>query len=217
MVWNTVRTLYAYIIEILFPPSRRAQKVRAIEALSVRIRQSALGMHTLTTLLSYHEPTTKDAVQAAKFEHDASALTLLSNALDEYLIELATEHALTDGTRVIVTVVPLGKKRLRERGYNQVDVVLRGTRAVQQAFVDYQPEMLVRTHETQPQTSLTRTKRARNVKGAFACTRDIPHGSHLLIIDDVVTTGATLRSAAAACKKAAKSSVCISLLAFARA
>ena len=61
------------------------------------------------------------------------------------------------------------------------------------------PELLQKTIDTKPQTSLTRHERLQNVRDAFTCTASTHvTGRHIILIDDVVTTGATLRAAKAA-------------------
>lgn len=94
-----------------------------------------------------------------------------------------------------VAPIPLGKKRLQERGYNQVAMVaLPLARFLE---VDYFPQALARVRETRSQVGLTALERQENMRGAF---RASPHvrGRILLVVDDVSTTGATLSSAAEA-------------------
>jgi ComF family protein len=90
--------------------------------------------------------------------------------------------------------VPLHRVRLRERGFNQSALVAR--EIARGLGVPLGPA-LVRTRATRSQTVLSREERAKNVAGAFraesACA-----GRRVLLVDDVVTTGATFRAAAGA-------------------
>ena len=92
--------------------------------------------------------------------------------------------------------IPLGKQRLKERGYNQVAMVARPLSI--QLGLKYLPGALVRARETRSQMGLTADERQENVRSAFSATGGNVYGRTVLLIDDVSTTGATLSSAAEA-------------------
>ncbi|MGI9078897.1 MAG: ComF family protein [Gemmatimonadaceae bacterium] len=94
--------------------------------------------------------------------------------------------------RAAVVPIPLAVVRERERGFNQSGLL---ARAIARRWrVREWPDVLVRSRATVTQTRLTPEGRRRNVSGAFAVP---PHarrtlaGSHVILVDDVVTTGAT--------------------------
>lgn len=89
--------------------------------------------------------------------------------------------------------VPLGRARLRERGYNQ-SALLAAALAQWRALDEPVAHWLMRVRETRPQVGLTAAARQRNIRAAFACTvpRSQLSGRRILLIDDVCTTGATL-------------------------
>lgn len=91
----------------------------------------------------------------------------------------------------LVLPVPLHKKRLRERGFNQSVVLAR--RVARTLGVAIDVSVLTRTRQTCSQVGLGREERRRNVAGAFALGRpDILRGRSVLLVDDVMTTGATV-------------------------
>jgi len=99
-----------------------------------------------------------------------------------------------------VVPVPLSKARLRERGYNQaVEIArhLRGRLAI---------DSCSRERDAPPQAGLDREARRRNVRGAFRCNRSFA-GERVAVVDDVMTTGATLDALARALKDAGAASV----------
>ena len=71
---------------------------------------------------------------------------------------------------------------------------------------------LVRTRATGEQSRMTHDERARNVKGAFACDRRLT-GQRIVVVDDVMTTGATLKELAKVLKNAGAASVCNAVVA----
>jgi ComF family protein len=94
--------------------------------------------------------------------------------------------------------MPLSAARQRERGFNQAHEIAR--HLSRQVRVAVKGE-LRRVRDTSPQAGLTLRERTRNVRGAFAAG-DALAGQHVAIIDDVMTTGATLHAAAIAIRNA---------------
>ena len=86
--------------------------------------------------------------------------------------------------------VPLGKKRLKERGYNQVALVARPL-AFQLGWL-YAPNALWKTRETRSQVGLTISQRSENVHEAYGAEAKIVKDRSVLIMDDVATTGSTI-------------------------
>lgn len=101
---------------------------------------------------------------------------------------------------IIVTPVPLHKAKIRHRGYNQAALLaLYFLRRSKQKLRSRYEELLARTKETSPMFGLSRIERYQNVDMAFACKRFSPHylhGKTIILIDDVYTSGATLKECA---------------------
>ena len=95
-----------------------------------------------------------------------------------------------------VVPVPLHAQRLRERGYNQAGDIARQIAAV--AHAPFVEKALERSRYTAPQSALHLTDRNKNVDGAFCAGRTIQivAGLRVLLVDDVITTGATARACA---------------------
>ncbi|MGY8527107.1 ComF family protein [Paracidovorax citrulli] len=107
---------------------------------------------------------------------------------------------LEQGPRLLVAPVPLGGARLAERGFNQSWEIAR--RLARRLRLPACATLLVRARETQTQTALAPAGRHSNVAGAFAIAPwHRVDGAHVLLVDDVMTTGATLSAAALALKR----------------
>jgi ComF family protein len=100
----------------------------------------------------------------------------------------------------LVGYVPLYPARRRERGFNQAQLLARGL--AQRLGKPLMRRCLVRTRSTETQTHLTAAERLTNVRGAFkARWRRWIEGKRVLLVDDVMTTGATVSECARALKK----------------
>ncbi|MEX0326533.1 MAG: ComF family protein [Puniceicoccaceae bacterium] len=92
--------------------------------------------------------------------------------------------------------VPLHRKKHRKRGFNQAAIV---AAAIQRAFpATMVADCLVRVRKTPTQTFLSREDRIRNTHGAFKRVREPAAGRRIVVVDDVLTTGATLSAAVTA-------------------
>jgi len=92
--------------------------------------------------------------------------------------------------------VPLGKNRLKERGYNQVGLVARPL--AYQIGMRYEPDALWKTRETRSQVGLTISQRKENVNNAYRADSKVVTRKTILIMDDVATTGSTISACTAA-------------------
>lgn len=95
----------------------------------------------------------------------------------------------------MIVPIPLGKKRSRERGYNQVGMIAKPLAMA--LGVKYAPNELIRSKETRSQVGLTKAERKLNVQEAFQAGVGVKEKT-LLVMDDVSTTGSTLSSSAKA-------------------
>lgn len=110
--------------------------------------------------------------------------------------------------------VPLSDKKLYQRGYNQSEKIAEGLSEILK--IPYLPDALVRHKHTQSQASLALKERIENVKDAFSlkCPEKLK-GCHVLLLDDVMTTGSTLESCIQTLQKAESISVSVLTMAYA--
>lgn len=105
----------------------------------------------------------------------------------------------------LVLPIPLHRRRQRERGYNQSELLVRELR--RHLGWPSEPGALSRVRQTRPQMGLTAAERRANVHGAFEADPAGVGGKRVLLVDDVCTTGSTLTAAAIALREAGARSV----------
>ena len=116
-----------------------------------------------------------------------------------------------DGITLIVPL-PLSKKKQRKRGYNQCDYIARGIS--EKTGIPVATDLIKRTKANETQTHKTRDERWLNVEGIFSATKpQAMEGQHILLVDDILTTGSTLCSCASAIKSCCDCKVSILTLA----
>jgi ComF family protein len=100
----------------------------------------------------------------------------------------------------MVIPVPLHPERRRDRGYNQAGLLARSLS--HHIGIPFYDRVLIRKRSTAPQTGLTDSRRSANVRNAFGCADPgRVAGRRILLVDDVMTTGATVASASGALVK----------------
>ncbi|MEN9481845.1 MAG: hypothetical protein RLZZ298_3240 [Pseudomonadota bacterium] len=112
-------------------------------------------------------------------------------AVTNWAAQIITRQ-LNNNSYDLLIPMPLHPDRLRQRGFNQSAEIAR--RIAHQTGQALNSESLTRCRATPPQAELPMKERTRNVRGAFECSVDLS-GKRILLIDDVMTTGATLREA----------------------
>jgi competence protein ComFC len=122
-----------------------------------------------------------------------SGLRVMAEPMGVAMAQHAERHRIAPD---IIVPVPLHRKRLRERGYNQATLLAHEVGKWMGVPVD--AKGLVRTEYLGPQArAATREERQANVAGAFASSNDFT-GLNVMVVDDVTTTGSTLEACAAA-------------------
>ena len=112
----------------------------------------------------------------------------------------------------VVIPVPLHPKREKKRGYNQAECIAKGI--AESMDIEIQARNMVRNIETQTQTKKSRIERWKNVDSIFEIKHpEILNNKHILLVDDVVTTGATLEACAQELLKTHETTVNIAALA----
>ena len=186
------------ILDFLFPPRVDEITLRTVSLDTfltlVAPRVVPATRPETVILLPFSEPVVRATIHEAKYHGSDTAFTYLAAALADYLRDA------DDIKRPIIVSVPLGRERRKERGFNHVEEIAK--RVCGELGIILDADLLSRTRETISQVSLPRTAREENMRDAFRATRPADPALTYILVDDVITTGATLQAAADALTEA---------------
>lgn len=141
---------------------------------------------------AYRNPTTRKALWLLKYGGRQDVAEIFSKIVAETILGELAEQEFGTHHSLVVVAIPLSAKRLQKRGYNQSSVL---ARAISQELGVPEVEGLQKIRETTPQMKLRRHERLKNLAGAFVADPAIVKNKTVLILDDIITTGATLNEA----------------------
>ena len=152
----------------------------------------------------YYHGSVKDSLHRYKF----GGATAYADIYSEFIVKCIDENQISCDS---ITWVPLSRRRLRKRGYDQAELL---AKLIAKHLGQRPVRLLKKLRDTPPQSQTgSGEKRRANIAGAYACLRpELVKGKRILLVDDIVTTGATLSEAAKVLKKAgAKEVICATL------
>ncbi len=172
---------------------------RCLEDLSSQVlspsRQALYPSSGLSAVISCwpHAATARKLVHQLKYQTDPMAAGVLGEGMAKALVRETKTLALSP----VVIPVPLHAERERKRGYNQSAYLAR--EVCKAAGLEMRQDVLYRTRPTQSMVGLNREERLHAMQGAFAVAQaKVMENRHILLVDDVYTTGATAMACAGA-------------------
>lgn len=175
-----------------------------------RIFWGRIPMQFVYSLLYFDKRSrVQNILHALKYKGRAALGVRLGELMKEDLTQFNALYPIDE-----IIAVPLHKRRLEERGYNQAETIARGIAKVLE--IPLNTCRLERSRYTQTQTKFTREKRADNLKNVFVVNAPQElKGKHILLIDDVLTTGATLEACSSALLMETDLKISVAVVAFA--
>lgn len=193
------RTKVVYVIEPLCKkcgkPIRNEQKEYCYDCDSHR------HIFTEGRSLYVHKSPVPEAVYALKYQNRKIYASFFARELAEHYGSYLMRKRID-----LILPIPLHKRKLRQRGFNQAELVAKELGRLTGITVD--TGILKRIKDTGPQKSLNDKERMHNIKGAFSVQEKIGRGKNILLIDDIYTTGSTMDEAARVLFRAGAENVC---------
>jgi len=180
---------------MFFPPSPSEKRIASVPYLVPQPQTIASSSGTkILSCAAYSEPDVHAAILLLKKHGNPTAAKLLATLLTDVLLEELSERDTWNPKQTVIIPMPMSAKRKRQRGFNHVAKICTFLpRELQDRVVT---TALIQTKHVPMQKTLTREERFTNVRGIFTFShKEKIEGAHIVVIDDVVTTGATLDEA----------------------
>lgn len=155
----------------------------------------------LSAIFSYADPRVREIVWEIKYRRHNVLAEKMGRLLYEEMARRTKAAQLSvgeNGEKIILAPISSSKERRRERGFNQCEVLCEAIMKCEAAaeIFEYVPDLLVKTKNTPHQADLQRADRLQNIVGSYKVAAPEKYREHIIyIVDDVVTTGATLSEA----------------------
>lgn len=197
-----MKKLFEQLLDFILP---RSKAVRDIETITPEKLRELVGRPIANlppdtlALFDYKNPLIRQAIWELKYRGNKKVATLLAECLYEELVEeIADRNSLYNFEQPILIPIPLSKKRLQERGWNQTELLTSALkeRTGSNSFFEIRHDILTKTKDTESQTRKNRAERLRNLHDCFEIkSTEKILGRNIILLDDVTTTGATLEEA----------------------
>jgi len=209
-----IRFLKKWVLDTLFPPACASCKKEGdflcADCLASLVRRKirpnngrapkASEFQNLRGVIYALDYAKNPQIQAAIKQFKYKFTEELALPFAKLIVEKVGELGMAKGRRLILVPVPLHLKRLRERGFNQAEVIARAIRAQWPEGLCEIQNLLIRQKETSQQAKLSKAERHQNLSDAFIMNKKVVHEfkseNLYFLVDDVCTTGSTLENCA---------------------
>jgi len=210
LLWTIVcMNILKTILDILFP---LPDHIRAIEHIS---REELLRFSELQDispdrniypLFKYKSQNPENArkkyvdhaIWALKYHKSQETAELLAALLYGFMVEVLSDKILFDNfTDPLLIPLPISEERRRERGYNQTELLAHEIMKQDiQKILTLRTDILQKVRHTAPQATLSRTERLENLRNCFSVAKpEAVKNKNVILLDDVTTTGSTIKEA----------------------
>ena len=196
-----LQDIFEILLSIILPKDSTTILLETIgmEEINTLPKANILDDGTYRSLFQYKNKTVRLAIWEIKYKANRKITALFSKLLYEFILEeIVDEIVFSNFQNPLLIPIPASKGRLRERGFNQCEYITKEIQKLDtQNFFETNFHALRKIKETPHQSKLkNKEKRLKNLRGCFLADPTLVAGRNIILIDDVITTGQTMREAA---------------------
>lgn len=198
MIKRIMIGLWNFIFPLSCIGCARHESVLCTECLSNIPLANKPAEKNIYPIFDYKHPTIKRALWELKFKNNKAVARPLAQALYDKMLEEMQELEIFHGfTNPLLIPIPLSKKRKKARGYNQSELLCKELSFIDSVSFTLCINVLYKPLDTKQQTKTrSRSERKNNLRGCFAVKhQEKIKDRNIILIDDIVTTGATISEA----------------------
>jgi ComF family protein len=156
-------------------------------------------------IFQYKNKISRKTIWAIKYNRNPKIISKFSKLLYEYILEdISDEITFSTFDHPLLIPIPMHRNNFRERGYNQSELIAKEIfKCGGKNIFDISTDALLKIKETPHQSNLkNKSERLKNLKNCFKANTETVKNKNIILIDDVITTGTTMREAAKALHEA---------------
>ncbi len=198
----SINSLLGFITEIFFPLKESSAYFNkwTIDDFQNKIPPAKNTDIMSRSLFSYRDKNTRLLIRSLKNERSEHIGKILAKLLSDEVLSFFEEEMISEKTNIYIVPIPIGRKRMEERGFNQCLWIAKMLCDELGGNFVCAPYMLKKIKDTKKQALLHKSDRLKNPIGSFQ-SKKVPKGSTIIIFDDVITTGATTNEAGKVLRK----------------
>ena len=205
---NKIKYFIDFILNLILPKNTEIMEIENMSEIDV-LNNIPLALEIKNSkykaLFQHKNKLSRKAIWAIKYGKNKKIIEKFSNLLYEFIIEnISDEMSFSTFDNPLLMPIPMHKNNLKERGYNQSELIVRKIFEIDQGKnFDVSFDTLVKIRQTPHQSELkNKTDRLKNLKDCFHIENQKAKNRNIILIDDVITTGTTMNEAVKTLKNA---------------
>ena len=203
-----VFSLYERLLSLLLPKEENIifiEKMSEEDILGEIPQANEIPNKDLKALFQYKDKISRKAVWEIKYCANKKIIQKFSKLFYEFIInEISDEVSFSNFSNPLIIPVPITKNNLRDRGFNQCELIAKEMKKLDtNNYFEFSFDSVSKIKDTSHQSKLkNKTKRLKNLNGCFYANPEVVKNRNIILIDDVITTGATMSEISRTLKKA---------------